>query len=234
MMITAPRLIVAALLFAASAACAPRTFRITPQRPIEQLRAEALAATPPVETPPRAAHDLVDLATVDPRIRFDIRYATTNNFMGSRMYERPNPRLQRPAAEALGRVARALAAQGYGILVFDAYRPWYVTKMFWEATPNSLRAFVADPAKGSRHNRGAAVDLTLYELKSGRIVKMPSGYDEFTPRAAANYEGGTAEQRRLRDLLRTAMTAEGFLVYAEEWWHFDFKDWQAWSIGNVP
>jgi len=148
------------------------------------------------------------------------------------MYERPDPRLQRPAAEALGRVAHALAAQGYGLLVFDAYRPWYVTKMFWEATPDSLRAFVADPAKGSRHNRGAAVDLTLYELKSGKVVRMPSGYDEFTPRAAANYEGGTAAQRRLRDLLKNAMIAEGFLVYAEEWWHFDYENWQQWKIGN--
>jgi len=230
-MIIAPRLVFCCLLLL-GAGCAPTTFRITPQRPIEQLRAKALAATPPVESPPRAAHDLVRLSTVDPRIHFDIRYATTNNFMGSQMYERPDPRLQRSAAEALGRVAHTLAAQGYGLLVFDAYRPWYVTKMFWEATPDSLRAFVSDPSKGSRHNRGAAVDLTLYELKSGKVVKMPSGYDEFTPRAAANYEGGTATQRRLRDLLKNAMTAEGFLVYAEEWWHFDFKDWQQWKIGN--
>ena len=232
-MIIAPRLVFV-WLFLFSAACAPQTFRITPQRPIEQLRAAALAGTPPVESPARAAHDLVPLATVDPRIRFDIRYATTNNFMGSQMYERPDPRLQRPAAEALGRVARAVAAEGYGLLVFDAYRPWYVTKMFWETTPDSLRAFVADPSKGSRHNRGAAVDLTLYELTSGKVVTMPSGYDEFTPRAAANYEGGTAAQRRLRDLLKSAMTAEGFLVYAEEWWHFDFTDWQRWAIGNTP
>ena len=100
-MIIAPRLVFAWLVLF-GAACAPQTFRITPQRPIAQLRAEALAATPPVESPPRAAHDLVPLATVDPRIRFDIRYATTNNFMGSQMYERPDPRLQRPAAEALG------------------------------------------------------------------------------------------------------------------------------------
>jgi D-alanyl-D-alanine dipeptidase len=209
------------------------TFRITPQRPIDVLRREALAATPPVETG-RRAPDLIDVTSVDPRIRLDIRYATADNFMGVAMYDRATARLQRPVAEALGRVQRTLAAEGLGLLVFDAYRPWYVTKMFWEATPDSQRVFVADPSRGSRHNRGAAVDLTLYDLRTGVPLPMPSGYDEFTERAFPDYAGGTAAERANRARLRRAMEAEGFTVYEAEWWHFDFAGWAEWALGNVP
>lgn len=198
----------------------------------EALRRKALAATPPVETGDFLPADLVDLTTVDPRIKLDIRYAGSNNFMGIPLYERAAAYLQRPAAEALKRAQAALAAQGYGLLIHDAYRPWFVTWMFWEATPPDARMFVANPAKGSRHNRGCAVDLTLYELKTGRVVEMPSRYDEFSGRAHADFVGGTTKQRALRAVLREAMTAQGFEVYAEEWWHFDFKDWRRYAIGT--
>lgn len=196
------------------------------------LRQRALAATPPVETQEHLPADLVDLTTVDPRIRLDIRYAGSNNFMGIPLYERAGAYMQRPAAEALGRAQKALAQKGYGLLIHDAYRPWFVTWMFWEATPPENHAFVADPAKGSRHNRGCAVDLTLYDLKTGKPVEMPSRYDEFSLRAYADFIGGTTQQRALRALLREAMTAEGFEVYPEEWWHFDYKDWRRYGIGT--
>ena len=209
------------------------TFRITPRRPLDDLRREALAATPPAQPADRVAGELVDLTTVDPRIMFDVRYATSDNFMGAPMYDRARARLQRPAAEALGRAQRALAAEGFGLLIHDAYRPWYVTRMFWDATPDSLRVFVADPATGSRHNRGAAVDLTLYDLRTDRPVTMVSGYDEFSPRAYPFYPGGTSEQRWLRARLRHAMEREGFLVFDAEWWHFDHSSWRRWAVGNT-
>lgn len=196
------------------------------------LRQRALAATPPIETEQRLPADLVDLTTVDPRIRLDIRYAGSNNFMGIPLYERAGAYLQRPAAEALGRAQQALAAQGYGLLIHDAYRPWFVTWMFWEATPPENHAFVANPANGSRHNRGCAVDLTLYDLKTGKVVEMPSRYDEFSPRAYADFVGGTTKQRAARAVLRQAMETEGFAVYTEEWWHFDYKDWRNYGIGT--
>lgn len=196
------------------------------------LRQRALAATPPVETEPRLTSDLVDLTTIDPRIRLDIRYAGANNFMGIPLYERAAAYLQRPAAEALRRAQATLADKGYGLLIHDAYRPWFVTWMFWEATPPEDHAFVADPAKGSRHNRGCAVDLTLYALKTGEPVEMPSRYDEFSFRAYADFIGGTTKQRALRQILRDAMVAEGFEVYPEEWWHFDYKDWRGYPIGT--
>jgi CubicO group peptidase (beta-lactamase class C family)/D-alanyl-D-alanine dipeptidase len=209
-----------------------KTFRLTPARPVAELRAEALAAKPPVETGLRRPSDLVELSTLDSTIRFDIRYATTNNFISTPMYQQARAFLQRPAAEALLRAHRALATQGFGLLIHDAYRPWYVTKMFWDATPESGKIFVADPSQGSRHNRGAAVDLTVYDRRTGRPVEMVSGYDEFSNRAFPDYPGGTSRQRFDRELLRRAMEAEGFRVYDAEWWHFDYQDWRLYPIGN--
>jgi zinc D-Ala-D-Ala dipeptidase len=198
-----------------------------------RLRTGALAAKPPTEPQPTRAFDLVDLTSVDPTIKLDIRYASSNNFIGFPLYERAAAYLQRPAAEALGRVERSLASKGYGLLIHDAYRPWFVTKMFWDATPGSDHVFVADPAQGSRHNWGCAVDLTLYDLKSGRAVEMTGRYDEMSPRSYADYLGGTSRQRWLRGLLRSAMEAQGFAVYPEEWWHFDYKDWSDYAIGTA-
>lgn len=188
---------------------------------------------PPKETGPFRTPELVELVRLDPTIRLDIRYATKNNFLGRRVYKEARAFLQRPAAEALVRVSRALHAQGYGLSVFDGYRPWQVTKTFWDATPPDKKEFVADPAKGSRHNRGCAVDLTLYDLKTNRQVRMPSEYDEMTERSHINYECASAEARRLRDLLRAAMEAEGFAVYEPEWWHYDYRDWKEYPILNI-
>ena len=208
------------------------TFRITPIRPVEQLRAEALAATPPTQSDTLRPADLVELRSLDPTLRYDIRYATTNNFMSAVFYSQARAFLQRPAAEAVVRAHRKLNTLGYGLLIHDAYRPWYVTKMFWDATPDSLHDFVADPRAGSRHNRGAAVDLTLYELRTGQVIEMPSGYDEFSSRAYPDYPGGTDRQRWHRDLLRRVLEAEGFRVYNFEWWHFDYQDWRRYPVLN--
>ncbi|MBS1855897.1 MAG: M15 family metallopeptidase [Acidobacteria bacterium] len=212
----------------------PRVVRIAPVRPVAELRAEALSATPPHEDGRFRRFDLVDLATLDPRIRLDIRYATDDNFLSTPVYTEARAFLQRPAAEALLRAQRILAGQGYGLLIFDGYRPWYVTRIFWDATPPDKHEFVADPAKGSRHNRGCAVDLSLYDLKTGREVEMPGVYDEMSPRSYPGYTGGTASQRARRDLLRRVMEAEGFSVYESEWWHFDYRDWREYGIGNQP
>jgi D-alanyl-D-alanine dipeptidase len=207
-------------------------FRITPRASYDSLMKVALAASPPKEEGDFLPADLVELVSLDSTIKLDIRYAGTNNFMGSKFYSSPRAFLQRPAAEAAVRAHQALKAQGYGLLIHDGYRPWYVTKMFWDATPDPLRIFVADPSQGSRHNRGCAVDLSLYDLTTGEPVVMPSVYDEMSPRAFPSYPGGTSRQRALRALLRQAMEAEGFTVYETEWWHFDYKDWKRYRIGT--
>ena len=191
--------------------------------------------------PPREAGtfrepDLVEISSLDSTVRLDIRYATTNNFMGRPMYREAKAFLQRPAAEALVRAHRNLKAKGYGIVVFDAYRPWSVTKAFWDAATDEQRRieFVANPQKGSRHNRACAADVSLFELSTGREVQMPSGYDEFNERAFSDYAGGSAEARTNRALLRQAMESAGFTVLPQEWWHFDYKDWREYPILNVP
>jgi D-alanyl-D-alanine dipeptidase len=188
---------------------------------------------PPVESGPFKKSDLVELVKLDPSLRLDIRYATSNNFLGRPVYTEARAFLQRPAARALMRASRKLRRKGYGLIIFDGYRPWSVTKIFWDSTPEDKRAFVADPRQGSRHNRGCAVDLTLFDLKTGQPLKMPSDYDDFSERAHPNYQGGTMEERRNRDLLRAAMEAEGFTVYENEWWHFDYKDWKRYAILNI-
>jgi len=193
----------------------------------------ALAQGPPVEPGPFRQPDLVELTRLDPTIKLDIHYATKNNFLGKAVYKQSRAFLQRPAAEALVRINQALRKQGYGLLVFDGYRPWSVTKVFWDATPADKKIFVADPSKGSRHNRGCAVDLSLYDLKTGLQVKMPSEYDEMTERSHISYECATAEAKGLREVLRAAMAAEGFAVYEPEWWHYDYKDWKEYPILNI-
>jgi D-alanyl-D-alanine dipeptidase len=210
-----------------------RQIRAGVKSDIARLRAEAEAASPPTEPPAKARTDLVELIRIDPTIKLDIRYATGNNFMGLPLYDRPMAFLQRPAAEAVGRANKALAAYGYGLMIHDGYRPWSVTKMFWDATMPEAHVFVADPAQGSRHNRGCAVDLTLYDLKTGRAVIMTGRYDEMSPRSYADYKGGTTRQRWLRDLLRRTMEAQGFSVYPEEWWHFDYGRWSDYAIGTA-
>ena len=216
----------------AAAQSADSTYRIDPQYSPSELRALAAVSEPPHEEGSFRDPDLVDLATLDAPLKFDIRYATDNNFMGMSFYRSARAFLQRPAAEALERAATTLADSGYGMIIFDGYRPWFVTKMFWDATPDTLKHFVAPPQSGSRHNRGAAVDVGLYELQTGEPVEMPSGYDEFTERAYADYEGGSPEARRHRELLRSAMKEQGFSVYPYEWWHFDYHEWRTYPIMN--
>jgi len=208
--------------------------RLHPLRSVARLLRTDRRLTPPAESGAFLAPDLVEPAKLDSTIRLDIRYATTNNFLGSVFYSSAHAFLQRPAAQAVVRAARVLRPLGYGILIHDAYRPWYVTKVFWDATPPESRWLVANPTRGSKHNRGAAVDLTLYELATGAPVEMPSTYDEATPRALSDFPGGTSRQRWHRALLRRVLEAEGFTVNPNEWWHFDFRDWQRYQILNTP
>lgn len=176
--------------------------------------------------------DLVDLARFDPRLRFDIRYATPANFMGRMLYPLPRAAAQRPVAAALAKVQSRAEAAGFGLLIFDAYRPWRITRAMWDQTPPAQREFVADPAKGSRHNRGCSIDLSLHS--NGTEVTMPSPYDDFTPAAYRSNTAAPAEAVRLSRLLEQWMVAEGFIPLANEWWHYDWAEWRRYPIMDVP
>jgi zinc D-Ala-D-Ala dipeptidase len=214
-------------------ACAQAPLHRETQEAARVVGQAAAAPGPPREAGDHLRADLVEVVKVDPTIHLDIRYATADNLAGRPVYPQARAFLQRPAAEALARVNAALKKEGVGLLVFDGYRPWSVTKIFWDVTPPDKREFVADPAKGSKHNRGCAVDLSLYSLADGREVAMPSVYDEMSPRAYPGYGGGTAAAREARDRLRRAMEAEGFSVEPNEWWHFNYRDWARYPILDI-
>ncbi len=191
------------------------------------------AIKPPNEQGTFRQSDLAELIKIDPKFKLDIRYATSNNLAEKPVYSEARAFLQRPAAEALVKVNNELQALGFGLLIFDGYRPWSVTKIFWDRTPKAEKRFVANPKQGSKHNRGCAIDLSLYDLSTGKEIQMPGAYDEATERSYPNYTGGTEEQRKMRDLLRHKMEANGFSVYEYEWWHFDYKDWKQYRVENI-
>lgn len=171
---------------------------------------------------------LVDLERLIPTVTLDLRYATADNFMKRPLYPEARALLRCPAARALRAAHSELSKQGFGIKVFDAYRPYSVTVAMWEPIRNP--DYVADPARGSRHNRGAAVDVTLIELGSGTELLMPTPYDDFTPRAAHAFTDLPEEQVRNRALLRSVMERHGFVALPSEWWHYDFAGWEKFEV----
>lgn len=179
---------------------------------------------------PEGAAQLVELKRVVPDVHLEVRYATSNNFMKKVLYPQARFFCRREVAESLKRVQARLVKHDLSLLVFDGYRPWRITKKMWDDTPPENHKFVADPAKGSKHNRGGAVDLTIMDLKTGKPLEMTSAYDEFSPRAAFNYPGGSARSHKNRDFLRQVMEAEGFQVLPHEWWHFDYKGWKSFPL----
>lgn len=175
--------------------------------------------------------DLVDLEHYP--FRLDIRYARSDNFMGKAVYPIEKSFLQECVAEDLAAVHEALAPHGFGILVFDGYRPWIVTKIFWDWANSEQREFFANPETGSGHNRGCSVDCSLYDLKTGKEVEMPSAFDELNEHSWADYSGGTETQRKHRDLLKDAMLAQGFTGIRNEWWHFNHPAAADYPILNI-
>jgi D-alanyl-D-alanine dipeptidase len=176
-----------------------------------------------------AGKRMVDLASI-PGIRLDIRYATRDNFMKRALYPTPRAFLRAPAAEALRKIQEDLAKEGLGLKVWDAYRPYSVTEAMWEPIRNP--DYVADPAKGSRHNRGAAVDITLVD-RNGYELIMPTGYDDFSPRAAHAYTELSPQIRLNRQKLLDIMTKHGFDPLPSEWWHYDFRGWERFELMDV-
>jgi D-alanyl-D-alanine dipeptidase len=175
--------------------------------------------------------DLVDLATIDPSILVELKYAAKDNFVGQKLYNIERCILQRCAAERLSRVQARLRQQGLGLKVWDAYRPLSVQWKMWRLVPDP--EYVADPRKGSRHNRGAAVDVTLVDLH-GNELEMPTGFDDFSETAKSNFTGCSPEAIKNRTILHEAMKAEGFQPLSSEWWHFDDPNWKRFKVLDIP
>lgn len=174
---------------------------------------------------------LIDIQKAVPGIVLDIRYATTNNFTGQAVYPQARAFARKPVVMQLKAIQEELKSQHIGLKIFDAYRPYAVTLRFFEVYPDST--FVANPKKGSRHNRGAAIDLTLIDLKTGKELEMPSKYDEFTERAIPGYQGASPIEKKNRKLLTDIMTRHGFTIYSSEWWHYDFNGWQQFGLMDL-
>lgn len=170
---------------------------------------------------------LVELIKINPSFKLDVRYATTNNFTGKQVYPTNRCFLQEPAALALDKAQKDLKEQGLGLVVYDAYRRKHVQEIFWGICPDER--YVADPAKGSKHNRGCAVDVSLVDLKTGKELAMPSEFDDFSAQASRNYDAMAPETRKNCKLLEDIMTKSGFAAPYSEWWHFDFV-----GIGAKP
>lgn len=175
---------------------------------------------------------LVEIKKAIPSIFLDIKYATTDNFMKQVMYKQARAFARKPVVAQLKKIQAALRPQGYGLKIFDAYRPYQITLAFYKNA--SDKNFVANPKKGSKHNRGCAVDLTLVDLKTGKDVPMPTPYDSFAAAAAANYTQLPTNLIKNRDFLIERMQRYGFRVIANEWWHFDYIGWQNYSLMDIP
>ncbi|MCB0480643.1 MAG: D-alanyl-D-alanine dipeptidase [Flavobacteriales bacterium] len=175
---------------------------------------------------------LKDLAQEIEGIQLDIKYSTSENFTGKVIYREPRAFLRQEAASALAAVQKQLKKKGYGLKIFDAYRPYSVTIIFYELYLDT--AYVASPYTGSRHNRGAAVDLTLFDLKTGVELDMGTPFDEFTEQSSPLLQDLPEEIMKNRTLLRSVMEKNGFSIYPTEWWHFDFKGWEEYDILDVP
>jgi D-alanyl-D-alanine dipeptidase len=176
-------------------------------------------------------NELVNLANYIPAVVLDIRYATTNNFTGEKIYNLPRAYARKPVAEALKKIQADLNPQGLGLKIFDGYRPYSATVKFYEVYRDTT--YVASPYKGSRHNRGCALDLTLIDLKTGKELQMPTEWDSFKKEAWPSTPVADPKIRANRKLLIDAMEKHGFKVNSSEWWHFDFIGWQKFAVLDI-
>lgn len=173
---------------------------------------------------------MVELRSAIPGMLYDLRYATTNNFMHRRMYRKNTKQtfLRAPAATALSKVQHELNSKGYGLLIFDAYRPYAVTVSFWELVKDER--YVANPSKGSGHNRGLAVDLTIVDLKTGKSLDMGTDFDNFTDTAHHDFTQLPQPVLNNRKLLKETMERHGFKLFETEWWHYYWPNDRSYEV----
>lgn len=210
-----------------------RPFRFAPANDWQALKAAADAAVMPAQLGTGQQAQLVDLAQAVPGLKFDLRYAQADNCFGQALTDDQRAFLDADAAQALAQAQQYLKSYGYGILVWEAYRPWSVSKLAYDALPADKKSMLPAPEVGFSHNTGRSIDVSLYILATGENASMISGFDEPSVRQYASFAGGTTLERYRRDLLRSAMQMAGFTASETEWWHFDYGDIKGFAHLNV-
>ena len=210
-----------------------RPFRIAPATVWQALKTAADAAVMPAQLGAGQQAQLVDLAQAVPGLKFDLRYAQADNCFGQALTDDQRAFLDADAAQALAQAQQYLKPYGYGILVWEAYRPWSVSKLAYDALPADKKFMLPAPEVGFSHNTGRSIDVSLYLLATGENAGMISGFDEPSVRQYASFAGGTTLERYRRDLLRSAMQMAGFTASETEWWHFDYGDIKGFAHLNV-
>lgn len=177
---------------------------------------------------------LIELKEIIPYLRYDLKYASNQNFTGKRVYPKntQSTYLVKEAAQSLKNIAKELEAKNLGLLIWDAYRPYRATVKFWKMIHDER--YVANPAKGSGHNRGIAVDLTLYEISTGELLEMPTGFDNFSD--TAHHDCMMLAEKKImnRQLLKNTMEKHGFKSLETEWWHYAWPNDRNYPIMNIP
>ncbi|HIU64403.1 MAG TPA: hypothetical protein IAB06_05165 [Candidatus Avacidaminococcus intestinavium] len=207
-------------------------FKVEVIKPLTELRQEIEKATMPVQTA-EAKAELVNLTQL-PQLKLDLRYATAQNCFSEPLYTEYKAYLNKDAVNALAKVTERLADYGYGLVVWDAYRPWKVTKLAHDALTEDYKKILPSGEEGSIHNTGNAVDLSLYNLETGELVDMISDFDEPSPRQYGSFAGGTSLQRWQRNLLQQIMSVHGFTPSEMEWWHFDYLADTKYQLLDIP
>jgi D-alanyl-D-alanine dipeptidase len=217
-------------------ACQSDQMRSVQSQPTSGVTSAPASVTTPSRTAPAqsdatTAETLVDIETVSPTIVLDMRYATDNNFLRQPVYSQARCLLRRPVAQQLAQVQSDLEPQGLGLKVFDCYRPLSVQRQMWAILPDAR--YIADPARGSRHNRGAAVDVSLVDRATGKALEMPTEFDAFTDQAHIDNPDVSVAAKVNRQRLRAAFERRGFTALVTEWWHFDAKNWSSYDLLDI-
>ena len=211
-----------------------KVYRVEANAEYQSLKDAAPKAALPTRLQQGQAGRLVRIRSAVPNVKFDLRYAGADNIFGVPLYNATEAFAEAETSVALKKAADKLAAQGYGLLVWEGYRPWYVSKLTSDLLPKDKKGMMPSPEKGEDRNTGRTVDVSLYDLASGQAVKMISDFDEVSVRQFPNFAGGTEQQRFLRDMLAAVMKDCGFTQGKEEWWHFTLGDTQGWRHLNIP
>ncbi len=198
------------------------------------LKEATVRAVMPAKLQQGQAGRLVRIRSAVPNAKFDLRYADTNNIFGVSLFEATEAFVEAETASALKRVSDKLAARGYGLLIWEGYRPWYVSKLASDLLPKDKKDMLPLPDKGEDRNTGRTVDVSLYDLTTGEALNMISDFDEVSVRQYPAFPGGTERQRNLRDMLAAVMKECGFIQGKEEWWHFTLGDTSGWQHLNIP